>query len=382
MSPEKDAPVRGVAKHVVSSRQAGRDRLSLASLVDSDEEEGESSPVSEAALPINNMPPLLAEYAPADDGGDSIMEDVMEEDWVDTMRPSSVRAASRPKVRSRKRQRRIEESWSIAPVSGKPVKPPRNAQTLGKVPKPGRKRLRREGRANTKAQQVTVLDAPGFQVGNGDTIPRFLKVVARTSRASVPQDLKGKFLQLNTRGEKLNLNRNPNFGSGRTSGLRVRQNARLKQPPEAAERDGEGQGRVHAPQLDSDALLQRLKSSTDKTLSRLQANIPTTNAAESHQEHPSRLGLGHFFSRVNRSGQGHLLRFATVRPATLEGLPVDVQPQRRALKLPHTSQRTETVKLPVFTSKLPSRYVHFPPPFAKQPSTNVVCQDLGSLSPS
>ncbi len=347
-SPVKRGPNKGLAKHVVMSGRSGHDEDGKVWPADISSDEGATESASddpEFSRPVASQQ-FRIQSALCDD--EALMDGVIIQDEIDAMVPAASRASRRGSRPRKKRQQRLEGDWLVD-----------DQNKLERKQQPGQL-----GRSNTshrtyhisghkrrkvkeKQQQFSVLDAPCFTVDTEIDMPRFLKVAARakgSSRGTAPQDARQKFFELSTIEDTAEINDGlRNWASGLSSRIRaskshVKSPTSLRQNSHAPRHAQPHKGvNIHA---DSDAQIRKLKTSTSKTLSRLQkpaAPISATARAlpgtDSGQRSSSAHHLGAFFSHVNRSGDGSLLNPTFARAGQLEVSRASLQLARRTLRL-------------------------------------------------
>ena len=353
VSPEKSGPSKGLARHVVVSGRSAHDedgRLWPPDL-GSDGEDSASASDDEYSRSVTSQR-FRAQSIPGDD--DLFMDGVAVEDEVDAMVPAASRASRQGPRAGKKRQQRLYDGWIVQdqdtyqrnPQFGQPRRPCTGHRTYHKS---GHKRRK----VKEKHQQLTVLDAPGFVVERNNDVPRFLKIAARVKGSrpgTATQDARQKYFQLSTADDTAEVNnglrdwttgtssRKRSSKSHAKSLTRLRQNSHASRNPQP--RSGQTQG-VNIPP-DSDAQIRKLKTLTNKTLTRLQEQAAlgsksenAVSATEPGQHLSRSRHLGVFFSHVNRSGRGSLLNPTFARVGQLEGPRVSLQFPKKKIIRPH-----------------------------------------------
>ena len=378
-SPEKGEQSKGLAKHVVLSGRSVKDEDGRLWPPDLSSDGDDTDP---ASGDLDPSPPAMDRQhrirsARTDDV--SSLDGVTVEDEVDAMVPAKSRASRRRQWPKIERQQRLDDGWIVDDQAVPGI--PRHAGQVRQqnaasrfYHKSGNKR-----RKSSTQHQLSVLDAPGFFVDEYVDVPRFLKVAGRarsSGRRVVPQNPKQKYFQLSTTKETEEVNEGlrgwttTEPSRGRSSKSRAKDLAWLRQNSHAS-RHGpprSGQALGVRTQAESDAQIRKLKTSTNKTLSRLRQQAdpspgadgvsPATNLDE-HISRPRQLGV--FFSHLNRSGSGSFLDPGFARAGQLEAPRVSLQLPRRAVRQSPAVQETGSGHLATAVPSHPphtARYLH------------------------
>ncbi|RMZ88968.1 hypothetical protein DV736_g3812, partial [Chaetothyriales sp. CBS 134916] len=347
-------PVKGVAKHISSTRPRHSPRTSAHKPITFSSDAEDSSASENERLPPSRGPiPDMGVWE-----SEVEMDDVVVEDEIDRM----VLSLGQPRERrkSKKTQQRLDDTWSNSRIP----KPPRKQAILAKPRATTRRATTRSAvkrpKTRHRAHQLTVLDAPGFTLNDAQPPPQYLRIAARkrpSRRTALAQNVTHKYVQLPDLGDVVNTNGNlEELGFGGRSRTRLdREHRRTIDPTDAIVQDELCQkGNADSEAADS---LDDLKQSTTAIVTRLRAGA----LRRSHQQQivvgtARPQADGRHLSSLRAPDLDHSYRFQSAVPKWLEHVRFSEPPRSsNATKVIVVQPRLPTSNTDVNTMKLHPR---------------------------
>lgn len=355
LSPERSSVIaaKGVAKHVAfltGPHPGFAGHTLLPDYASAEEYSGDEN------KELSDSPKWLSRTV--DEGG-LILEDdeVVVEDEVDAMLPIARRAFATRRRSSKKRQKRLDDSWIVDDYASRASTAYRSSSRryiLGDSTRPKRKRPSKPSKKKSRGYQWTVLDAPGLAHEEETELPRFLKVAVRNQTAGRRlQNPRQKFFQLSSKEDTADINQQLHDWTTKTrpQGFAQKSHAARLARQKAIHTPTRTTTQAGLAKQKSDAQIRKLKVSTEQTLGQLQTPFPyagTESIAQSLDhisDRPPLQRLGLFFARVNRSGQGNFVDPVVSRAAQLEAPRVSSGPLRHYIRAPQASRQIRPSKL-------------------------------------